>query len=63
MLEEGAKEPHSVALSADRKTLYVENTGDGKVVVLDAVTKKTLRVVGAANSVCGIAWSDDRQSL
>jgi YVTN family beta-propeller protein len=60
---EGGKEPHAVALSPDRKTLYVGNMGDAKVVILDAVTKKTLRVVEAANSVCGMVWSDDRQSL
>lgn len=60
---EGAKEPHAVALSHDRKIIYVGNAVGGKVVVVDAVTKKTLRVVEAANSLCGMTWSPDRQML
>jgi DNA-binding beta-propeller fold protein YncE len=60
---EGAKEPHAVALSPDRKTIYVGNAADGKVVVVDADTKKTLKVVEGAHSLCGMTWSDDKQIL
>lgn len=60
---EGAKEPHAVALSPDQKTIYVGNSGDGKVVVVDAATKKTVKVVEGANVVCGMTWSLDRQTL
>jgi YVTN family beta-propeller protein len=60
---EGAKEPHAVALSPDRKTIYVGNAADGKVVVVDAATKKTLKVVEGAHSLCGMTWSQDKETL
>jgi DNA-binding beta-propeller fold protein YncE len=60
---DGAREPHAVALSPDRKTLYVGNAADGKVVVVDAATKKTLRVLEGSRSICGMVWSPDGDSL
>ncbi|MFN3476025.1 MAG: cytochrome D1 domain-containing protein [Candidatus Methylomirabilales bacterium] len=60
---EGAQEPHAVALSPDRKTIYVGNAADGKVMVVDAATKKTVKVVEGAHAVCGMVWSLDGQTL
>jgi YVTN family beta-propeller protein len=60
---EGANEPHAVAISPDGTKMYVGNAADGKVVILDAATKQTLKVVDAAGSICGMVWSHDRATL